>query len=93
MAILGKILELIIAQRLAFIANKYSVLPYNHFRGLKQKSTVDTLLVFQKKIYQAWKEKKFLLLITFDIKGAFSGIAIDVLIQQLPRRQCNDMST
>lgn len=86
-------LESIIAQKLAFIANKYSVLPYNHFRGLKQKTTVDALLVLQEKIYQAWKEKKVLLLITFDIKGAFSGVAIDVLIQRLQKQQCNDIST
>lgn len=64
------------AQRLAFIADKYLVFLYNYFRGLKQKTTFDVLLILQKKIYQAWKEKKVLLLITFDIKGAFSGVVL-----------------
>lgn len=86
-------LESIMAQRLAFIADKYLVFLYNYFRGLKQKTIFDALLVLQKKIYQAWKEKKVLLLITFDIKGAFSGVAIDILIQRLQRRQYNDVST
>lgn len=83
-------LESIIAQRLAFLTDKHYLLPYNHFGGLKQKTTIDALLVLQEKIYQAWKEKKVLSLITFDIKGAFSGVAIDVLIQQLRKRRIPD---
>ena len=83
-------LESIIAQSLAFLADEHSLLPYNHFGGLKQKTTVDALLVLQEKIYQAWKEKKVLSLITFDVKGAFSGVVIDVLFQQLRKRRMPD---
>lgn len=90
LATLGKMLESIMAQRLAFLADKYSFLLYNHFRGLKQKTTVDALLVLQDKIYQAWKEKKVLSLITFDVKGAFSSVAIDVLIQRLQKRRISE---
>ena len=68
------------AQWLAFLVEKYSLLSYNHFRGLKQKTTVDALLLLQEKIYQAWKDKKVLSHITFDVKEVFSGIAVKVLI-------------
>lgn len=48
---LRKMLESIIAPRLTFLADKYSLLSYNYFRGLKQKTTIDTLLILQEKIY------------------------------------------
>ncbi len=50
---LRKMLEAVIAQRLAYLSDTYSLLPYNYFGGLKQKSTIDALLVIQEKIYQA----------------------------------------
>lgn len=76
-------LEAVIAQRLAYLSDTYSLLPYNHFGGLKQKSTVDALLVIREKISQAWKDKKVMFLITFDVKGAFSGVAADILNNRL----------
>lgn len=84
---LGKMLEAVMAQRLAYLSDTHSLLPYNHFGGLKQKSTIDALLVIQKKIYQAWRDKKVMSLITFDIKGAFSGVAVDVLTDRLRKRR------
>ena len=80
---LGKILEAVIAQRLAYLSDTYSLLLYNHFGGLKQKSTIDALLVIQEKIYQAWRDKKVMPIITFDVKGPFSGVAVDILINRL----------
>lgn len=38
LATLGKMLKSLSAQRLAFLAEEYSLLPYNHFGGLKQKT-------------------------------------------------------
>ncbi len=63
---LGKMLEAVMAQRLAYLSDIHSLLPYNHFGGLKQKSTIDALLVIQEKVYQAWRDKKVMSLITFD---------------------------
>lgn len=34
-----------------------------------------------------WKDRKVLSLITFDFKGTFNGIAIDVLLDCLKKRQ------
>ena len=62
---------------------KYSLLLGNYFGGLKRKSTIDTLLTLQEKVYQAWRDKKVLLLITFNVKGALNGVAPDVLINRL----------
>ena len=65
------------------MTDKYSLLPGNHFGGLKGKSTVDALLALREKIHQAWRDKKVLLLVTFDMKGAFNEVAPDVLVNQL----------
>ena len=85
LATLGKMLESLIAQKIVFWAEEYLLLPYNYFGGLKQKTTIDALLVLQEKIYQAWKDKKVLSLITFDVKEAFNGVAVKVLIDCLQK--------
>lgn len=84
---LSKAMEYLIAQKIAHISDTYNLLPGNHFGGLKYKNTLDALVVFQEKIYQAWRDKKVLSLITFDVQGAFNGVARDVLVQRLRKRR------
>ena len=80
---LSKAFEALIATRIAYLADLHGLLPHNHFGALKGKSTVDALLTVQEKIYEAWRSQKVLSLVTFDMKGAFSGVTIDVLINKL----------
>lgn len=44
-------------------------------------------MVLQEKIYQAWRDQKVLSLVTFDIQGAFNGVAKDVLCSRLRKRR------
>lgn len=76
---LNKALESIVAKRIRYLATQHSILPSNHFRGLKRKSTIDALVPLQEEIYQVWQDKKILSFVTFDIKGAFNGIAHEIL--------------
>ena len=78
---LSKTIEYLIAQKIAHISDAYNLLPGNHFGGLKCKNTLDALVVLQKKIYQVWKDKKVLSLLTFDVQGAFNRVTRDVLLQ------------
>lgn len=80
---LNKALESVVATRIGYLAEEYSILPGNHFDGIKRKSTIDALVTLQEKIYQAWQNKKILSLVTFDIKKAFNGIAPEVLALRL----------
>lgn len=80
---LSKAIESLVADRIAHLADEYNLLPGNHFGGLKCKNTVDALFVLQEKIYQAWRDQKVLSLVTFDIQGAFNGVAKDVLCSRL----------
>ncbi len=69
---LSKALESLVAQRILHLAEIYSLLPDNHFGARKRRSSVDALLVLREKIFQAWRNKKVLSLVTFDVKGAFN---------------------
>lgn len=83
---LSKAIESLVAERIAHLSDEYKLLPGNHFGGLKCKNTVDALVVLQEKIYPAWRDKKVLSLVTFDIQGAFNGVAKDVLCSRLRER-------
>lgn len=76
---MSKAIESVVAGRIAYLAEKFRLLPSNHYGALKRKSTIDALLTVQEKIYQAWKDKKILSLVTFDLKGAFNSVPADVL--------------
>jgi hypothetical protein len=39
--------------------------------------------VLVEKIYQAWRRGRVLSLVSFDVKGAFNGVHLDVLEQRL----------
>ena len=80
-------MEYLVAQKIAHLCNAYNLLPGNHFGGLKCKSTLDALVVLREKIYQAWRDKKVISLITFDVQGAFNGVAKDVLLQRQRKRR------
>lgn len=80
---LSKAMELVIVDKIAYFAKKFCFFPSNHYEAFKQKSTIDALLTMQEKIYQAWKYKKVLSLVTFDLKGAFNNVPANVLAYTL----------
>ena len=83
---LSKALESVFAERLSFLDEKHGILPKAHFGARKQRSTTDALQLVTEQIHQAWKQKKILSLVTFDVKGAFNGVNKGVLCQRLKER-------
>ncbi len=71
-------MELVVATRIEYLAEEYSLLSGNYFGGIKKKSTFDTLVTLQEKFYQAWQDEKILSLVTFDVKVAFNDVASEV---------------
>jgi hypothetical protein len=63
-----------------------SLLPANHFGARKRRSTEQALLLLQEQIYKAWRARKVLSLISFDVKGAYNGVFKDRLLQRLKAR-------
>lgn len=68
---ISKALEAIVATRLSYLAERYSLLPTNHFGGRKQRSCEQALDVLIEKILEAWRANQVLSLVTFDVQGAF----------------------
>jgi hypothetical protein len=83
---LGKILESVVAERISYVAETFGLLPANHFGGRKQRSAEQALLLLQECIYKAWRSRKVLSLISFDVKGAYNGVCKERLLQRLQAR-------
>ena len=71
---LGKGLEFLVAERLSYLVEHYNLLPERHFGGRKQRSATQALTYLQEKVYEAWKQRKVVSIVTFDNKGAFNGV-------------------
>ncbi|KAF6525751.1 hypothetical protein HZS61_011546 [Fusarium oxysporum f. sp. conglutinans] len=68
------------------VVETFGLLPTNHFGGRKQRSADQALLLLQEHIYKAWRNRKVLSLISFDVKGAYNGVFKDRLLQRLEAR-------
>jgi hypothetical protein len=60
----------------------YGLLPANHFGARKRKSAEQALLLLQERIYPAWRGRKVMSLVSFDVKGAYNGVYKDRLLQR-----------
>jgi len=84
---LDKALEAVVADRLSYVVETHALLPTNHFGARKQRSTEQALMLLQERIYRAWRQRKVLSLISFDVKGAYNGVYKERLLQRLRARR------
>lgn len=64
LATLGKVLESVVAERISHAVETYSLLPTNHFRARKQRSSEQALLLLQEQIYAAWRGRRIVSLVS-----------------------------
>lgn len=83
---LGKTLEAVVAERISYAVETFGLLPTNHFGARKKRSTEQALLLLQEHIYKAWRSRKVLSLVSFDVKGAYNGVYRERLLQRLSTR-------
>ena len=86
LATLGKVLESVIAERISYAVETYGLLPTNDFGARKQRSAAQALLLLQEQIYAAWRGRKIVSLISFDVKGAYNGVCKERLLQRMKAR-------
>jgi hypothetical protein len=86
LATLGKVLESVVAERISHAVETYGLLPTNHFGARKQRSAEQALLLLQEEIYAAWRGRKVVSLISFDVKGAYNGVCKERLLQRMKAR-------
>ncbi|KJZ69825.1 hypothetical protein HIM_10778 [Hirsutella minnesotensis 3608] len=87
---LGKVLEAVVAERISYVVEAYGLLPANHFGARKRRSAEQALLLLQEQIYKAWRARKVLSLISFDVKGAYNGVCKERLLQRMKARGLPD---
>jgi hypothetical protein len=87
---LGKIMEAVIAERISYAVETYGLLPANHFGARKRRSAEQALLLLQEQIYKAWRARKVLSLISFDVKGAYNGVCKERLLARMKARGIPD---
>lgn len=83
---ISKRLEAIMATRLSYMAEKYSLLPTTHFGAKKQWSCEQALDLLVEKIFEAWRANRVLALVNFDVQGAFNSVHSAVLGERLRER-------
>jgi exonuclease III len=86
LATLGKVLESVVAERISHAVETYGLLPTNHFGARKQRSAEQALVLLQEQIYTAWRGRRILSLISFDVKGAYNGVCKERLLQRMKAR-------
>jgi hypothetical protein len=86
LATLGKILESVVAERISHAVETYGLLPASHFGARKQRSAEQALLLLQEQIYTAWRGRRVVSLISFDVKGAYNGVYKERLLQRMKAR-------
>ena len=75
------------AERIAYLVVEYSLLPKTHFGARKQRSTTHALSYLCEDVFRAWRGKKTLSLMSFDVKGAYNNVATVPEIRRLRQRQ------
>ncbi|KAG9185064.1 hypothetical protein G6011_03011 [Alternaria panax] len=86
LATLGKVLESVVAERISHMVEKHGLLPTNHFGARKQRSAEQALVLLQEQIYTAWRGRRTVSLISFDVKGAYNGVCKERLLQRMKAR-------
>jgi hypothetical protein len=87
---LGKVLGSIIANRLAYLADVYQLLPRRHTGGRKLASTEHVIHVLLQRIYKAWSEDKVATLLLLDVSGAYDNVSRERLLHNLRKRRVDE---
>lgn len=80
---LGKVIEKVVARRLAYYAGKFGLVPPEQFGGCANTSTTDAVLTFTHDVHAAWNSGRAVSALTFDIKGYFDFVNHNRLLRVL----------
>ncbi|KAF3352307.1 hypothetical protein VdG1_09169 [Verticillium dahliae VDG1] len=84
---LGKALEAVMANRLAYLADTYGLLPSRHTGGRKLASTEHAMHFLLQRIHRAWAEGKVASLLLLDVSGAYDNVCKERLLHNLRKRR------
>ena len=84
---MGKALESIIATRISWAAEKYSLLPPTHVGGRKGLATDHAIHLIVEGIHHAWEQGEKASLLLLDVSGAFDNVSHERLLHNLRKRR------
>lgn len=87
---LGKALEAVVANRIAYVADTHGLLPSRHTGGRKLASTEHAMHFLLQRIHQAWSEGKVASLLLLDVAGAYDNVSRERLLHNLRKRRISD---
>lgn len=87
---LGKAMEAIIANRLAYLADVHHLLPARHTGGRKLASTEHAMHVLLQRVYRAWTDGEVASLLLLDVSGAYDNVSAERLLHNLRKRRIDE---
>ena len=88
---IGKVLEAIIATRIAYVAEAHNLLPQSHMGGRRGVSTEHALHLMMERIHAAWNDRQVVTMFLLDVSGAFDNVSHPRLLHNLRKRRiCNE---
>ncbi len=84
---LGKIMEVVLAARISYMATTHHLLPETHFGGRRGSCVETAIHQLLEKIYAAWNEDKITSLLMMDVSAAYPNISNQRLLHNLRKRK------
>ncbi|OQD93993.1 hypothetical protein PENVUL_c163G00911 [Penicillium vulpinum] len=72
---LGKVLEAIVATRIAWLVEEYNLLPKTHLGGRKGISVDHAIQLILGRVHQAWGDSKVISILLLDVAGAYNIVS------------------
>lgn len=82
----GKVMESVVARRLAALAEQHGLLPPTHFGGRAGRTTTDALLYLSQRVKDAWRKGRVATVLFLDITLAFPSVNHERLLHNLRKR-------
>jgi hypothetical protein len=84
---MGKLLEAVIAARITYLADQYSLLPPTHIGCRPGHSTDDSIIAIEEFIKHEWRRGKVVGALLVDVKNAFPSVSHPRLLHNLRDRR------
>lgn len=72
-----------VTKRISHVVETFGLLPTSYFGARKKRSAEQVLLLLQEHIYNTYRLKKVLSLVSFDVKGVYNKMYKDSLLKRL----------
>lgn len=82
----AKVLESIVARRLAYLAERHQLLPAEHFGGRQGRSVDESVTCFVDEIKRQWRNGNVVVGVALDVAKAFPSVQTDALCNGLARK-------